>query len=77
MSWIPDSLPFAPFIFLYLDPGTGSLVLQLLLAAIFTIPFMFKQGWRKVVGLFRRSLGKNRMCGKEADHSPESKPPQI
>ena len=37
----------------YLDPGTGSMVLQLLLGGIAGAVVIFKLYWRRFVGLFR------------------------
>lgn len=38
----------------YLDPGSGSFILQLLLATLLGLGFMFKGYWRKLLGLFKR-----------------------
>lgn len=40
---------------LYLDPGSGSLLIQALLAAILTVPFMFKRFWSRITSFLRRS----------------------
>jgi hypothetical protein len=37
----------------YLDPGTGSMVLQLLLGGIAGVVVILKLYWRRFVGLFR------------------------
>ena len=39
----------------YLDPGTGSYVLQLILAAALGAALTVKMWWAKFVGLFRRA----------------------
>lgn len=40
--------------FAYLDPGTGSYVLQILAAALFTGVFVLKTWWRKIIGFFKK-----------------------
>lgn len=47
----------------YLDPGTGSMVLQLLLGGIAGVVVILKLYWRRFVGLFRGN------AGEESDHS--------
>ena len=39
----------------YLDPGSGSVILQLVLAAILGVGFLIKAYWKKLVRLFKRS----------------------
>ena len=43
---------FAPNAYAYLDPGTGSLVLQMLAAGLFGVLFTVKIYWKKVKGFF-------------------------
>ena len=44
----------------YLDPGTGSYILQVLLAALLGIGLVLKIYWTKVTGFFKRLFaGKN------------------
>jgi hypothetical protein len=38
----------------YLDPGSGSFILQLILASLLGLGFIIKAYWKKLVGLFRR-----------------------
>lgn len=42
----------------YIDPGTGSLVLQAVLAGMLTLPFIFRsfvvRGWRRLRGADRQ-----------------------
>jgi hypothetical protein len=38
----------------YVDPGTGSFVLQLLLAAFFGVAFTFRRAWRGLLDRVRR-----------------------
>ena len=42
----------------YLDPGTGSMLLQILLAALLAVPFLIKAYWKKIKAFFTRSAGK-------------------
>ena len=39
----------------YLDPGSGSFILQILLATLLASLFFFKSFWRKVFGYFKKS----------------------
>lgn len=41
----------------YLDPGTGSFVLQMAVAAILGAAFTIKTFWKKIVGFFKRITG--------------------
>ena len=43
----------------YLDPGTGSLLLQALAAGLFFCIFFAKQVWRKVLNVFKKSVEEN------------------
>ena len=38
----------------YLDPGTGSYILQILVAALFGALFMLKVFWGRIVGFFSK-----------------------
>ena len=42
----------------YLDPGTGSYVLQVLIAGVVAGFFTIKLFWLKIVGFFARLVGK-------------------
>jgi hypothetical protein len=42
-------------IFLYLDPGSGSYIIQVIIAAIFGAWFWFKGYWYKVKSYFTKS----------------------
>jgi hypothetical protein len=43
----------------YLDPGTGSMVWQMMVAIIFGIAFTLKIYWIKIKNFFRRKKEKN------------------
>lgn len=38
----------------YLDPGTGSIILQVVLASLLAIAVGFRMFWRKIKGIFRK-----------------------
>ena len=50
----------------YLDPGTGSMIIQMTIAGILSIGFTMKLYWYRIKGGF------NRMLGREVAESPES-----
>ncbi len=41
-------------IYAYLDPGTGSYILQIIAAVLFAGLFFIKSWWSKVIGLFKK-----------------------
>lgn len=41
--------------FAYLDPGSGSFILQVLIASLLAGMLFFKTIWRKITGVFRKS----------------------
>ena len=42
----------------YLDPGSGSFLIQLLIAGLVGAGFLIKAYWKKIKGLFNRSAAK-------------------
>ena len=40
-------------VFLYIDPGAGSLVIQAIIAGLVSIPFFFRNAIRKTFGRFQ------------------------
>ncbi len=42
----------------YLDPGSGSFLIQLLIAGLVGAGFLVKVYWKKIKGLFSRSAAK-------------------
>jgi hypothetical protein len=54
----------------YLDPGTGSFLLQLLLATSLGALFLVKTFWGRIKGFFKRLFSKNK-----ASESPENEQP--
>ncbi|MBT5483622.1 MAG: hypothetical protein HOH14_05590 [Gammaproteobacteria bacterium] len=55
----------------YLDPGTGSLILQGLIAGLAMISFTFKMWWYKLTSLFKKTDDSE---DKEKDDSEKSEP---
>ena len=45
--------------FAYLDPATGSVIIQAIIAAIAAVGFTIKIYWYKISSLFSRNKGKN------------------
>ena len=43
----------------YLDPGTGSMILQALAAVFFSTMFFAKQIWRSVLSFYEKTIKKN------------------
>jgi hypothetical protein len=44
----------------YLDPGSGSFILQLLLAALVGGGFILKTYWKKIIGFFRKDSSREK-----------------
>jgi hypothetical protein len=41
-------------LFLYIDPGSGSYLVQAIIAGVLGVLFYFKNGWIKIKSLFSR-----------------------
>jgi hypothetical protein len=54
-SKIVYAVVFGRLILSYLDPGTGSLIIQLLLGVLLSTLFFVKVFWGKIKAVFRRS----------------------
>lgn len=52
------ALGVSPAAFAYLDPGTGSMLLQLLIAGVLGALFTIKMYWYRFKGFFARLMGK-------------------
>jgi hypothetical protein len=52
LGWTPEAQA-------YLDPGTGSMALQILMASIFGFIFTLKTYWGKLKGFLKNLLGKS------------------
>jgi len=57
---IPAGLPLVaqPGKLAYLDPGSGSYLLQLLIAGLLGAAFALRASWGRIKGLFGRMLGR-------------------
>jgi hypothetical protein len=49
----------------YLDPGTGSYILQILLASLVGALFMLKVYWGRIVGFFRKGSAESEATAQE------------
>ncbi|MFT5320224.1 MAG: hypothetical protein ACI934_000355 [Pseudohongiellaceae bacterium] len=58
----------------YLDPGTGSLILQGLIAGLAMISFTFKMWWYKLTSFFKKSDDSEDSEDKEKSDSEKSEP---
>lgn len=52
------SFVFPPYTYAYLDPGTGSYIIQLLVAGLLGAAFVFKTQWNHIVQFFKGLFGK-------------------
>jgi hypothetical protein len=43
----------------YLDPSSGSFLIQLLIAGLVGVAFAIKMSWKKIKSLFNRSAGES------------------
>jgi hypothetical protein len=48
-------MPTPPIVFAYLDPGTGSYLLQLAIAGALGASYAVRHFWARIKGLFSRS----------------------
>ena len=54
----------------YLDPGTGSLILQGLLAALFGAAYTIKTYWSRLKGIFQRQAATTQPPAAPVDEEP-------
>jgi hypothetical protein len=52
----------------YLDPGTGSIILQSLVAGFLGALVALKVYWGKIIGFFRRNKGEPSVASVETDN---------
>ena len=52
------------FVFAYIDPGAGSLVIQAIIATVVAIPFFFRNAIRSTIARFRRTPQPDNTKGK-------------
>lgn len=50
----------------YIDPGTGSYVLQIAIAFLVGLAFSIKVFWKRIVAFFRRTIAAKKGGGKDA-----------
>lgn len=62
-----------PFLVAYLDPGTGSYVLQIALASIFGALYAAKHAWAQVKGKVLRGAAVNVEASRSATGSDRSR----
>ena len=60
------NLDFAPFVYAYLDPGTGSYIFQLLIAGIVGLAFVIKVYWNKIKAFMVGLFSKDRIIDEDA-----------
>tara|TARA_B100000315_G_scaffold246568_1_gene274008 strand:+ start:677 stop:898 length:222 start_codon:yes stop_codon:yes gene_type:complete len=53
-----SALVWVDSVYAYLDPGTGSTILQVLLAALAGGAYLIRLYWKKITGLFSRKKNK-------------------
>jgi uncharacterized membrane protein len=51
----------------YLDPGTGSIIIQVVIAGLFGLIFFIKLFWGKIKSLFKNLLSKSNKAEKNED----------
>ena len=54
-SKIVGAVVFGRLILSYLDPGTGSFIIQLLIGGLLSLLFLVKVYWSKIKGVFKRA----------------------
>jgi len=54
------ALCFPQYAFAYIDPGTGSYVFQIVIAAFVAVSFMIKMYWQKIKGFVGRLFSKDK-----------------
>lgn len=66
------SVLFSSPVFAYLDPGTGSLIIQMTIAGILSVGFVIKTYWYRLVSFFNRILGREpEAVSSDSPESPE------
>jgi hypothetical protein len=50
-------MPEFPVLFAYIDPGTGSVALQMALAGLLGVAYTIRRCWARITRLFGRSSG--------------------
>ena len=68
ITWIPDLLAKTPA---YLDPGSGSFFLQLLLATLMGALFLVGAYWKKVKSFVRNLFSKRKEEQEDSDQKSQ------
>jgi hypothetical protein len=55
----------------YLDPGSGSFILQILLATLLASLLFMKSFWRKVIGIFKKPSSSDQAEDQDAEQQDE------
>lgn len=61
----------SPSAYAYLDPGTGSMILQGIIAALAALSFTLKMYWHKFTGLFSRTRKDQNHEDQDQDNSKQ------
>jgi hypothetical protein len=68
-------LAISGVILAYLDPGSGSYLIQLLIAALLGGGFLIKAFWRQISAFFARLFGKKTLT-EETKEDPQDEQPK-
>jgi len=66
MVFFLSSLFFSPNSYAYLDPGSGSYLLQIIIAALLSASFVIKAFWKRIILFFSGLFSKKGRDGKKA-----------
>jgi len=55
----------------YLDPGSGSFILQILLATLLASLLFMKNFWRKIIGIFKKPSASDQAEDQEVEKQDE------
>jgi hypothetical protein len=55
----------------YLDPGSGSFILQILLATLLASLLFMKNFWRKVIGIFKKPSSSDQVEDQDSEKQDE------
>ncbi|MBN1564623.1 MAG: hypothetical protein JXA10_12330 [Anaerolineae bacterium] len=54
LKWLVPSVILSNLTFGYLDPGSGSFIIQILVAGLFGMLLSIKMFWHQIIGIFKR-----------------------
>jgi len=58
----------------YIDPGTGSIIIQAMIAGVAVVGIYFKIIWRKAVDIFRYFSSKSKKNQKDKENNTKASP---